>query len=107
VRKTDALKLILVSFLWGGQFVAARVVTTEAPPFAASFLRFVFAAVALLILHMVRERRFLRLTFRQWTWFTLLGVSGVFLCNLFSALAIPAVVEGGLVISGVFLTSRS
>ena len=83
MKKTDALKLILVSLLWGGQFVAARIVATEAPPFTASFLRFVFATAALLVLHLIRERRFIRLTVRQWAWLTLLGLSGVFLYNLF------------------------
>ena len=101
MRKPDALKLILVSFLWGGQFVAARVVAVEAPPFAASFLRYVFATAALLILHMVRERRFIRLTFRQWAWLTLLGLSGVFLYNLFffSALAIAPAGRSSVVVA--------
>jgi len=101
VRKSDALKLILVSFLWGGQFVAARVVAVGAPPFAASFLRYVFATAALLILHMVRERRFVRLTFRQWAWLALLGLSGVFLYNLFffSALAIAPAGRSSVVVA--------
>ena len=101
MRKSDALQLILVSFLWGGQFVAARVVAVEAPPFTASFLRYVFASAALLILHMVRDRRFIRLTFRQWAWLTLLGLSGVFLYNLFffSALAIAPAGRSSVVVA--------
>jgi drug/metabolite transporter (DMT)-like permease len=101
VRRSDALKLILVSFLWGGQFVAARVAAVEAPPFTASFLRFVFATAALLILHMIREKRFIRLTFRQWAWLTLLGLSGVFLYNLFffSALAIAPAGRSSVVVA--------
>ena len=101
MKKSDALKLILVSFLWGGQFVAARVVAVGAPPFTASFLRFVFAAAALLILHMIRERRFIRLTLRQWAWLTLLGLSGVFLYNLFffSALAIAPAGRSSVVVA--------
>jgi drug/metabolite transporter (DMT)-like permease len=73
----------------------------EAPPFAASFLRYVFATAALLILHMVRERRFIRLTFRQWAWLTLLGLSGVFLYNLFffSALAIAPAGRSSVVVA--------
>lgn len=101
MRKSDVLKLILVSFLWGGQFVAARVVAVGAPPFAASFLRYVFATAALLILHMVRERRFIRLTICQWAWLTLLGLSGVFLYNLFffSALAIAPAGRSSVVVA--------
>jgi drug/metabolite transporter (DMT)-like permease len=101
VKKSDALKLVLVSFLWGGQFVAARIVAGEAPPFTASFLRFVFAAAALLILHLILDRRFIRLTLRQWAWLTVLGLSGVFLYNLFffSALAIAPAGRSSVVVA--------
>jgi drug/metabolite transporter (DMT)-like permease len=101
VKKADALKLILVSLLWGGQFVAARIVAVEAPPFTASFLRFVFATAALLVLHLILERRFIRLTIRQWAWLTLLGLSGVFLYNLlfFSALAISPAGRSSVVVA--------
>ena len=101
MQKTDALKLILVSFLWGGQFVAARIAAAEAPPFTASFLRFVFATVTLLILHLLRDRRFCRLTWRQWGWLALLGLSGVFLYNLFffSALAIAPAGRSSVVVA--------
>jgi drug/metabolite transporter (DMT)-like permease len=101
VKKADALKLILVSFLWGGQFVAARVIAVGAPPFTASFLRFVFATVALLALHLLREKRFKRLSLGQWAWLTLLGLSGVFLYNLFffSALAIAPAGRSSVVVA--------
>lgn len=101
MKKSDGLKLVLVSFLWGGQFVAARIAAMEAPPFTASFLRFVFATTALLILHLIRERRFIRLTLRQWAWLTVLGLSGVFLYNLFffSALAIAPAGRSSVVVA--------
>ncbi len=101
MKRSDALKLVLVSFLWGGQFVAARITAMEAPPFTASFLRFVFATAALLVLHLTREKRFIRLTMRQWTWLTLLGLSGVFLYNLFffSALAIAPAGRSSVVVA--------
>jgi drug/metabolite transporter (DMT)-like permease len=101
VKKSDGLKLVLVSFLWGGQFVAARIAAMEAPPVTASFLRFVFATTALLILHLIRERRFIRLTLRQWAWLTVLGLSGVFLYNLFffSALAIAPAGRSSVVVA--------
>ncbi|MEE8589700.1 MAG: DMT family transporter [Spirochaetia bacterium] len=101
MRKSDALKLILVSFLWGGQFVAARIAAAEAPPFTASFLRYFFATVTLLIVHLVRERRFCRLSWRQWGWLTLLGLSGVFLYNLFffSALSIAPAGRSSVVVA--------
>jgi drug/metabolite transporter (DMT)-like permease len=90
VKKSDALKLVLMSLLWGGQFIAARIAAREAPPFTASFLRYGFASITLLGIHLIVERRFSRLTPRQWAWLALLGLSGVFLFNLFffSAMAI-------------------
>jgi len=101
VQKSNALQLVLVSFLWGGQFVAARIAAAEAPPFTASFLRYVFATVTLLAVHVIREKRFCRLTLGQWAWLALLGASGVFLYNLFffSALAIAPAGRSSVVVA--------
>lgn len=101
MQKSDVLKLVLVSLLWGGQFVAARIAAAEAPPFTASFLRYAFATLTLLILHLLRERRFCRLSWRQWGWLTLLGLSGVFLYNLFffSALSIAPAGRSSVVVA--------
>jgi drug/metabolite transporter (DMT)-like permease len=81
--------------------VAARIAAAEAPPFTASFMRFAFATTALLILHLIREGGFIRLTLRQWAWLTLLGLSGVFLYNLFffSALAIAPAGRSSVVVA--------
>ena len=42
------LKLVLTAVFWGGTFVAGRIVSREAGPFSASFLRFIVASVFLL-----------------------------------------------------------
>ncbi len=40
-------RLVLTAFLWGGTFVAGRILAREVPPFSAAFLRFALAFAAL------------------------------------------------------------
>ena len=49
------VKLVLTAALWGGQFIAGRVVAQVLPHFTASVLRFGVAAVVLLVLVRMRE----------------------------------------------------
>ncbi len=71
------IKLALVAAIWGSTFVAGRVVSTEmSAPFAAMG-RFLIATSTLLLLLLVIERRFPRLSARQWLFFVLLGAMGV------------------------------
>jgi drug/metabolite transporter (DMT)-like permease len=83
VSLADALKLVLVALLWGGQFIVARYTAQSVSPFAASFLRFVVATALLLAIHLIRDRHRFRFTARQWAWLALLGITGVFLYNFF------------------------
>ena len=41
-------KLFLTAVIWGGTFVAGRIVAAETDPYAASFLRYAIASAALL-----------------------------------------------------------
>ena len=71
------VKLALVAAIWGSTFVAGRIVSAEmSAPFAA-LGRFVIATSTLLLLLLVIERGFPRLSVRQWLFFTLLGAMGV------------------------------
>ncbi len=56
------LKLVLTAVFWGGTFVAGRIVSREAGPFSASFLRFTLASVFLLgfLLKSTRRKSTLR-----------------------------------------------
>jgi drug/metabolite transporter (DMT)-like permease len=76
-------KLVLVAAIWGGTFIAARVVAPLMSAPAASLWRYVVASVALLAYVLVRERGLPRLDRRQWVGVTLLGATGVTLYNLF------------------------
>lgn len=87
------LKLVLTAVFWGGTFVAGRIVSREAGPFSASFLRFTLASVFLLgfLLKSIRRESTLRETARRESLsdaktlflLLLLGLTGVFAYNVF------------------------
>ena len=76
-------KLLLTAFLWGGTFVAARVVTQYVEPFSASFLRFVVASFFLILLAGKRKASFPLLKKNQLLPAILLGMTGIFTYNGF------------------------
>ncbi|WP_370263318.1 DMT family transporter [Limnobacter sp.] len=88
-----AAKLVLTALLWGGTFVSGKVVANHLPPMVAAFGRYVVAAVLLLWVVKAVEGRLPRIN-RQQGFITLgLGLTGIFLYNVFffAALAhIPA-----------------
>ncbi|SPJ28543.1 DMT family transporter [Falsiruegeria mediterranea] len=75
--------LSMMAFLWGGTFVAGRLVSAEMPPLVAAMARFGLAALLLLWLVRKEEGGLPRLTWRQSGLMALLGLSGVCLYNLF------------------------
>ena len=75
-------KLLLTAFFWGGSWIAGRVAVQEASPFAVASWRFFIAAFALGVLLLQREGR-PRWTLAQWGWMSALGLSGIFLYNIF------------------------
>lgn len=83
-------KLVLVAAIWGGTFVAGRLVSQSIPHFSAGAARFLVAAVALVCVTWRQYGGLPRLS-RQELWLTLgLGLSGIFLYNacFFAALAL-------------------
>ena len=83
------LQLAAVALLWGGTFIAGRLLATDLPPFTAASGRFAVAAILLWLLARLLEGGLPRLSHRQMLSTALLGCSGIFLYNLcfFSALA--------------------
>lgn len=79
------LRLVLVPALWGGIFVAGRLVSADLPPATAGFIRFLLATAALAVaLHLTQGLGELaRATRRQWLHALGLSVSGILLYNLF------------------------
>ena len=96
MSKTSPLvyfKLLLVAFFWGGTWIAGRVAVAEAPPLTVASWRFLFAVLLLGALLLKQEGR-PRWNAGDWLSFALLGLSGIFLYNLFFLNALRAVEAG-------------
>jgi drug/metabolite transporter (DMT)-like permease len=77
------LSLVFTMFLWGGTFIAGRLLADNVAPASSAFLRFFIASLVLLIVLIYTEKK---LTFppkRTWLPLFLLGATGVFLYNVF------------------------
>ena len=75
------LKLVGSAVLWGGTWVAGRVLATYLGPFSAAFLRFALASVFLYFLTARIEGRFPRLVRRDLPWLLTLAATGIFAYN--------------------------
>ena len=88
-----ALKLVLATLCWGGTFIAGRILVQSMPLMTAAFCRFLVAAVLLVVLAWRWEGGLPRLNRAQLLITAALGLTGIFLYNVFffGALArIPA-----------------
>ena len=72
-----------MAILWGGTFIAARVVAQDVGPFSASFLRFAIASIFLVFITVRMEGKIPRLKKHQILPVILLGMTGVFAYNFF------------------------
>lgn len=77
------VRLVLTAALWGGTFVAGRVLALQLSPASAAFLRFLVASFALLLLATRTERRVPRLSRREIGPVLVLGATGVLAYNIF------------------------
>jgi drug/metabolite transporter (DMT)-like permease len=97
------LRLICVPAIWGGTFIAGRIVSSQLPAATSAFVRFVFASVTLLIaLAMLQGFNSLtRVTSRQLLGTMALGATGILLYNLcfFSALALMPASRTSLIVA--------
>ena len=86
------LRLVCTPAIWGGTFIAGRVVSEHLPAATAAFLRYAFAVVTLLVVVQFSQglRALTRITRRQLMGTMALGATGIFAYNLlfFSALAL-------------------
>lgn len=76
-------KLTLMALMWGGTFIAGRLMSGSLEPLPAATARFGVAVIGLLILSWHREGGLPRLTAPQALVTLALGLTGVFLYNLF------------------------
>jgi drug/metabolite transporter (DMT)-like permease len=88
-----ALKLVMVAALWGGTFIAGRILAQSLPLMTAAFGRFLVASILLVIVAIKMEGKLPRLNRQQMLLTAILGFIGIFLYNIcfFGALArVPA-----------------
>jgi len=88
-----ALKLVMVAALWGGTFIAGRILAQSMPLMTAAFCRFFVAATLLVMVAVKMEGKLPRLNREQILLTAVLGFTGIFLYNVcfFGALArVPA-----------------
>lgn len=83
------IKLSVVALLWGGTFIAGRLIAQQLPHMIAAFLRFAIALGFLLPLLKIQEGRLPQLSRQQFQATFALGATGIFLYNLcfFAALS--------------------
>jgi drug/metabolite transporter (DMT)-like permease len=97
------LRLTCVPLLWGGTFIAGRVISAHLPPATAGFIRFVFASLALLVaLHFSEGLSALtRVSRRQLLGTMALGATGILAYNLlfFTALSVLPAGRTSLIIA--------
>jgi drug/metabolite transporter (DMT)-like permease len=95
------LKLFVTMALWGGTFVAGRLLAGVVPPFDAAFLRFTIAGIILLLLLYRFEGRLPSLDRRQLGAVMLLGLTGVLGYNVlfFSGLETVSAGRAALIVA--------
>ena len=75
-------KLLFTALVWGASWIAGRVAVLEASPFAVASWRFFIAALVLGFI-LVRREGLPRWSARQWLMLSALGLSGIFMYNIF------------------------
>jgi drug/metabolite transporter (DMT)-like permease len=82
-RAADYGRLVAVPAIWGGTFVAGKIVVSVFPPLMGSLVRYIVACAALLVAAFALEKGLPKLTRQQWLATFVLGLLGVFAYNLF------------------------
>jgi drug/metabolite transporter (DMT)-like permease len=80
---TIYLKLTCVAMLWGGTFIAGRVLAFEIPAQIAALMRFMVASILLTIILIKVEGSFKTISFKQHLLTATMGLTGVFAYNIF------------------------
>ena len=76
------ISLIFTMLLWGGTFIAGRLLAGNVAPASAAFLRFFIASIAMIILVLASKKRLTMPPKKLWLPLLLLGITGVFMYNV-------------------------
>lgn len=87
-------KLILTAFLWGGTFVAGRLLSDGMGAFSAAFLRFLIASICMMWIMRQRSGGLPVLDRKGWLGVMLLGATGVFAYNALFFTGLQTVTAG-------------
>jgi drug/metabolite transporter (DMT)-like permease len=102
------IKLLLTALLWGGTFIAGRVVAEDVGPFSAAFFRFFIASIFLVLFTYRIEGKLPMPGKRQMIPVFLLGMTGVFSYNVFFFKGLKLINAGraAIIIAGnpIFIT---
>lgn len=85
------LQLTIMAFIWGGTFIAGRIVGESVGAFSAALTRFTIASLCLLVITQRWEGKLPALKRKQWLPVLMLGLSGVFFYNVFFFLGLQTV----------------
>jgi drug/metabolite transporter (DMT)-like permease len=77
------IKLLLMAVFWGGTFIAGRKLAMEVGPFSGAFLRFLVASLFLVAVTLGMEKKLPLPKRRHLLPLFLMGMTGVFLYNVF------------------------
>ncbi len=88
------VKLAIMSLLFGGTFIAGRMMAGEVPPALGSLLRFIIASFCLLALLFWKERRFPIPSPKEFVGLILLGLTGIAAYNLLFLTALETIEAG-------------
>ena len=86
--------LLLTALIWGGTWIAGRVLVQEVAPFTAAALRFLFASLAMGIVVWRLEPQAFRLPRADWLAAFWLGLTGVFAYNFFFMIGLQHIAAG-------------
>jgi len=76
------IQMVLVSVIWGGTFIAGRVIQPEISPLLSATLRFLFASLSLILVLFFGRIGWRRISVKQFCQIIVLGASGVFIYQI-------------------------
>ena len=93
--------LMLTAAIWGGTFVAVKIIVADIQPLVGAFLRFLLASLFLVPVLIYKEKSNALVSLRNIPFFILLGLSGITFYNFFffNGLVMTSSINGGLIIA--------
>lgn len=88
------VQLVLTALIWGGTFIAGRLLAQSMNPFSAAFMRFAVATICLLTIVYCSPDKLPKLKLQQLWQVILLGLSGIFVYNVCFFLGLQTIPAG-------------